>query len=52
MLSKVLINFRFFMSIKLTVQSYDPVTKYAPSFEKATLNTFARKNNIYIDIYK
>ena len=51
MLSKDLINFRFFMSIKLTVLSVDPVAKYAPSSEKATLNTSPKNNIMYIYIY-
>ena len=53
MSSKVLINFRFYMSIKLTVISLDPVTKYAPSSEKDTLYTQPKNNimDIYIYLY-
>ncbi len=35
------------MSIKLTFKSLDPVAKYAPSSEKATLHTGSKKR-IYV----
>ncbi len=50
--SKVLIIFMFFVSIKLTVLSKDPVAKYAPSSEKAILYTFPKNIRISMGIYK
>ena len=38
------------MSIKLTLQSPDPVAKYAPLSEKATLHTYPRNQNILLNM--
>ena len=39
------------MLIKLTVQSLDPLAKYAPSSEKATLYTRSKNSIIYMYVY-